>query len=405
MADDPDTEIIGANDERRNALDHFGKSSTGLNGSAPPGVRALSAPVDRVFGAQAVAVYRDEAKVLQRIRALAAAAGGEWFYRFPVKSKGATSWIEGPSIKLANDLARIYGNCDVDIRVYDVGDSLLFYARFTDFETGYSLTRPFQQRKNQATMGSGERQADIAFQIGASKAIRNVVVNALQTFADFAFDEARSALVDKVKSDPEKYRTGTIAGIAREEIDIRRVEQTIGRASKDWLVPDIARIIAMMKAIKDGMATVDETFPPIEGAAEEPTPPAPTPKPRGRPRRAAASDADAPIEEPKPAPEPPSEPIEEPEEQEPEQEKQAPPPVAEPPQQPIMPQTEAQYLAFANAWREAITTQEQATEAGKRWGSLDEKNIRNRCNVTEEVRDSLREKLLLKIDDVRGALR
>jgi hypothetical protein len=42
---------------------------------------------------------------------LAAAAGSDWFYRFPVKKKdGGQDWIEGPSIKLANDIARIFGN-------------------------------------------------------------------------------------------------------------------------------------------------------------------------------------------------------------------------------------------------------------------------------------------------------
>ncbi|HMF27593.1 MAG TPA: hypothetical protein VKE42_02410, partial [Candidatus Cybelea sp.] len=33
----------------------------------------------------------------------------------------------------------------------------------------------------------------------------------------------------------------------------------------DWLAPDIARIVAMIEAVNDGMATLDETFPPLEG--------------------------------------------------------------------------------------------------------------------------------------------
>ena len=32
------------------------------------------------------------------------------------QKKGTTDYIEGPSIKMANDLARLYGNCDVDCR-------------------------------------------------------------------------------------------------------------------------------------------------------------------------------------------------------------------------------------------------------------------------------------------------
>jgi hypothetical protein len=126
------------------------------------------------------------------------------------------------------------------------------------------MTRPFQQRKSQRGMRTGDDRAlDIAFQIGASKAIRNVVVNSLQTFADFAFDEARNALVDKIGRSLESYRTRTLDGLTNKQIEVNRVERVIGRASKDWTAPDVARVIAMMRSIADGMTTIDETFPPL----------------------------------------------------------------------------------------------------------------------------------------------
>ncbi len=221
--------------------------------------------VERVFGAQRLQVYRDDSRVMQKIKTLAAAAGENWYYRFPVKNRetNSTDWIEGPSIKLANDLARVFGNCDVDTRVIDLGDSWLFYARFIDLETGFSMTRPFQQRKAQTSMRTKDpgRAQDIAFQIGASKAIRNVVCNSLQTFSDFAFEEARDALVKKVGENLDGWRKRTIEGIAKIPVDLKRVELAVGRTAKEWLAPDVARIIAMMKAIADGMASADETFP------------------------------------------------------------------------------------------------------------------------------------------------
>jgi hypothetical protein len=231
-----------------------------------------SAGLPAVFGAQAVAVHRDEAKVLAKLKVLASAAGDDWYYRFPVKDTktGTTQWIEGPSIKLANDLARMYGNCEVDCRAQDMGTAILFHARFVDLETGFALTRPFQQRKGASKLGGSDagRRDDITFQIGASKAIRNVVVNALQTFADFAFAEAKEALVDKIGKDIVKWRDRTIERMGA-QIDIKRVEAAIGRPSKDWLAGDIARIIAMGKAIADGMATWDETFPQIGAVADQ----------------------------------------------------------------------------------------------------------------------------------------
>jgi hypothetical protein len=230
-------------------------------------------PAHVVSGAQAVAVHRDEASVLRRIKVLATAAGTDWYYRFPVKDKGGkTSWIEGPSIKLANDLARLYGNCEVDCRAQDLGSSILFHARFVDLESGYALTRPFQQRKGASKLGGADdgRRDDITFQIGASKAIRNVVVNALQTFADFAFEEAKEALVGKIGQDIDKWRRNTAERISL-KVDLKRVEAVVGRTADKWLAPDIARVIAMGKACEDGMASWDETFPALGAVTEAAT--------------------------------------------------------------------------------------------------------------------------------------
>jgi hypothetical protein len=131
-------------------------------------VRPTTGLAERIIGAQQVHVYRDEAKILQKLTAIAAAAGTDWFYRFPVKKKdGGTDWIEGPSIKLANDVARIFGNNVNEIRELDVGDAWVFYARFTDIETGFSMERAYRQRKSQGSLKTkdADRQLDIAYQI------------------------------------------------------------------------------------------------------------------------------------------------------------------------------------------------------------------------------------------------
>jgi hypothetical protein len=265
---------VDERESRRAALDAFAQAAA--NAPPPAVIPAAGLMGDgaglRVIGAQKIAVPREEPKVLTRLALLAARAGDDWYYRWPVKNKktGKTDWIEGPSIKLANDTSRLYGNCEVETRVVDLGDSWLIYARFTDYETGFALTRPFQQRKSQRTFGEGkasaeenaDRQRDIAFQIGVSKAIRNVVVNALQTFADYAFEHAKDALVDKIGNDLENYRAKTIAKLAT-KVDVKRAEAVLGRPAPDWLAPDVAQVIAMMKAVSDGMATLDETFPPL----------------------------------------------------------------------------------------------------------------------------------------------
>ena len=250
--------------ERRDRLSEYANADAQPIQPRGHALTRASTGIERIIGAQPVAVQRDEARVMQKLAVNAAMAGDDWFYRFPVKGRGgATEYIEGASIKLANDVARVFGNCAIEVRELDMGDAWTFYARFTDIETGFSMERAFRQRKSQTSMKTKDydRQQDIAYSIGQSKAIRNVIVNSLQIFCDFAFREARDSLVDKIGKDADRWRERTVKGIAQKGVELARVERVVGRAAKDWLAPDIAQVIAMMKSIADGMATIDETFP------------------------------------------------------------------------------------------------------------------------------------------------
>lgn len=260
-----------ATQERRSALDEFASRM------APPSVDNAMVPVSATPmpiqpPQQALQAYRgpdrDERKVWQRIALLASAAGESMYYRFPVKDKGRTSWIEDISITGTDAVAGIYGNCVVDCPIVaDHGNVILMQARFVDLETGFTLLRPFQQSKSASRLGGRDedRRGDIAFQIGVSKAQRNVVRHALRTYCDFAFSEAKASLVDKIGTDLERWRRGTVDSITKLGIPLNRVEAVIGRAAGDWLAPDIARVRTMGRAIQDGMATIAETFPPLPG--------------------------------------------------------------------------------------------------------------------------------------------
>jgi hypothetical protein len=264
---------IESREDRRAALDAFAQA--GANASPPAVVPAAGVIGSdgmglRVVGAQKVAVPRELPKGCNSLALLAARAGDNWYYRWSQKDKrtGKTIWVEGPSIKCANDVARTYGNCEIETRVLDTGDTWIIYARFTDYETGFSMTRPFQQRKGQRVFGDramsedAARAQDAVFQIGVSKAIRNVVTNSLQTFADYAFEEARNALVDKIGKDLDAMRAKTIAKLAT-KVDVKRAEMVLGRPAADWLAPDVAQVMMMMKVVADGMSTIDEQFPPL----------------------------------------------------------------------------------------------------------------------------------------------
>lgn len=250
----------------------FAKASGGdLITTHHPGANPAQGMLTTFITAPPVVRDRHLPKVIQNIKTLAAVAGENWYYSFPVKKKGGgTDRIEGPSIKCAENVAREYGNCDVVCFSIDQGPSWLFLARFVDRETGFSLIRPFQADKSKTTINSKDagRLQEIAYSIGVSKATRNVIVHALETFCELAKDEAKNNLIEKVGKRLDEYRKRVRERLASIKVEEKRVELQVGRKADEWLAPEVARIIAELKAIADGMASADETWP---AAPDEPT--------------------------------------------------------------------------------------------------------------------------------------
>lgn len=224
--------------------------------------------------AQHVPVKRSYASLRQRMAALASAAGHRYYYGWEVKDKrtGRKTWIEGPTIKLANDLAREFGNCSVDVRAQDHGTYWIFYARFVDLETGSNYARAFQQRKSQSMgMEDNARATDIVFQIGQSKAIRNVIVNVLQTFADEVLEAAKNSLLKRIGDNVEGAKKWILGELERLAIDRKRVETIYGRTAENWTVPNMAKIYAELQSIADGMMMADDVYP-VDAKPEEGNP-------------------------------------------------------------------------------------------------------------------------------------
>lgn len=254
-----------------------------------PGSDMLPAITPRVGGAatdqalaafvtaQRVAVKRDLGGVLREAQTLGAAAGPAFFYRIPYKRKNkqtgevTTEWVEGPSIDCAMEIAALYGNCWIGATVREETQShWIFQARFVDLEKGVTIVREFQQRKGQDTgMRDGDRQRDIVFQIGQSKAIRNVVVAAIPRAVDVAYEAAKNSLVGKIEKNPGQFLERLLAWLEQLGVAVKRVERALGRASNAWTVADMARTYADAKAIKDGMASADDIWP-LPSADSEP---------------------------------------------------------------------------------------------------------------------------------------
>jgi hypothetical protein len=113
--------------------------------------------------------------------------------------------VEGPSVGLAMAAARCWGNCAVEMQpMQETGDAWVFTAAFVDLETGFTVNRQFRQSKRWTVYGKldAERKDDMRFQIGQSKATRNVILNALpEWLIEQAMDEAKAGVRSKI----EKY--------------------------------------------------------------------------------------------------------------------------------------------------------------------------------------------------------
>lgn len=214
-----------------------------------------------------VQVPRQMKEIQRRLRDAAALAGERMYYGWGA----GKDRIEGPSIKLAMACVSAYGNCAVEMgEVQDIGDSWIINAVFVDLETGATITRPFRQSKRSVVAGKHdeERKMDIRFQIGVSKATRNVVVNAMPVgLIDMAIDEAKAAVKSKIESYIQK--NGKVAavvwltkelskyGIKEEQILDKFSVATLEGLSIDQLV----LIRGDLSALMDGQESATTLYP------------------------------------------------------------------------------------------------------------------------------------------------
>lgn len=265
---DPDTGEVMLADAR---LEDFGDRMSGPQALAVAGSGMMMQKVGDLFGsvttAQPVIAKRDVKALMQTLRVLAETFGDDYIYSWRVNDKNSKegdgkTTIEGHTINLTNDLAREFGNNILDIREVEGPQHWVFYGRFTDLQTGSTLTRAFRQRKN-ALAGNYEndRKLDMAYQIGQSKCLRNVVVNALRSYADFMFKIAKGALVKKIQEDPEFYLERITKGLTMYKITLGAAEGVVGRPKKEWDARDIAKVFSALKAVAEGLADPREAFP------------------------------------------------------------------------------------------------------------------------------------------------
>jgi len=192
--------------------------------------------------AVAVQKPRSIARVAKNVIEEARMAGAGFYFSWPQGGKQ----IEGLSIDGAMCFARNYGNCVIDVDDQENASHYKFKAYFIDLESGFTSPRKFRQRKGQKVSKKmdSERQEDIVYQIGQSKAIRNAILRVMPEWLKAkVIQAAKQAEIAGIKEEsPALARARVLEFFEARGISQDRVEATglsEGRVSADELFPVI----------------------------------------------------------------------------------------------------------------------------------------------------------------------
>ncbi len=213
-------------------------------------------------------------EVERRVLEEASIAGDDFYYSW--QQGGET--IEGLSVGAALAMVRNFGNCAVDVKVEEQPFSYIFSATFIDLETGFNLTRTFRQNKQSPKSKSGkdiykgERGIDIVFQIGQSKAIRNVVLNAVPNWlSKKVIMKSKDKIINQIKEMGIPKASQKIIDKAKKlGIPIENIQAIFG---KTWDVEHIVQISSALRAIEDGVENASDRFPDVAHPEQQPEPP------------------------------------------------------------------------------------------------------------------------------------
>lgn len=185
------------------------------------------------------------------------------FYRVPNRGNG-------PSVHLARELARIWGNMQygvVELRRDDVVGESEMQAFAWDLQTNSRTVRSFIAPH--ARMKGKERQAltdlnDIYLsnQNTGARAVRECIFSILPAwFVEEAQERCRETL-EKGEGEPLEARVKKMVDVFRGiGVTVEQIETKLGRKKGQWTAGDVADMGTVFGAIRAGDVTKDEEFP------------------------------------------------------------------------------------------------------------------------------------------------
>lgn len=218
------------------------------------------------------------------------------FYSVPKRGSG-------PSVHLARELARIWGNIQygvLELRRDDEKGESEVQAFAWDVQTNTRSMRTFISPHVRMAGGDRKPLVDIndiylSNQNVGARAVRECLFTVLPTwFTEEAQDRCRHTLEEgEGKPLPERIKD-MIAAFGNIGISVKQLEAKIGRSRGSWTPSDVAQMsIIYISITRDGLSADEEFEPQRVSAADIAPPPAPQPQQQGP----------EPAAQPEPAPE------------------------------------------------------------------------------------------------------
>lgn len=227
---------------------------------------------NRYVTAMQVIQPRNLNRVISKCVEEASIAGEEFIYSW----RQGGSIIEGLTVGAALSIVRNFGNSFVDVEVEEQEKAYIFTAYYSDLETGFNLSRSYRQNKQSPKtkygkdIYEGDRGTDIIFQIGQSKAIRNVVLNAIPRWlATKVLEESKNNAMATINNMGEvKARELLLKKIGNLKVPLQRVENIYGKA-KAWDKVKLVQLSSALKSLENGYEDEDTLFPKVSKVAEK----------------------------------------------------------------------------------------------------------------------------------------
>jgi hypothetical protein len=188
-------------------------------------------------------------------------AAEKFFYSWPTKNRdGSMGLVEGTTIDGAMILLRNFGNCATKLTVEEHPMHWIFSAAVIDLEKGTGINRMFRQRKGQTTMKDRARGDDIDFQIGQSKALRNVILAYMPSYVvercmDAAKDACEASVGDIATAIDKAVKAFAAFGVTEQMLVWK-----FGVPRSQWIKRDVVYLRALHKALKDRVTSVAGEF-------------------------------------------------------------------------------------------------------------------------------------------------